>query len=144
MKSSETHTSDSYPRDLIGYGSRPPHPRWPHNARIAVSIVLNYEEGGEHCVLHGDAHSESVLTDVGVEHRGQGEYLSPVELTVAALANCASSMLAVVAEHNGVDISAMQLTASFEMSSGLARRIGSVQLAFKLPGAALMTPISHC
>ncbi|MEP6546076.1 MAG: polysaccharide deacetylase family protein [Gammaproteobacteria bacterium] len=57
--------SDAYPRDLIGYGSRPPHPRWPRDARIAVSIVLNYEEGGEHCVLHGDAHSESVLTDVG-------------------------------------------------------------------------------
>ena len=57
--------SEQYPRDLIGYGSRPPTVRWPHDARIAVSIVLNYEEGGENCVLHGDAHSESVLTDVG-------------------------------------------------------------------------------
>jgi putative urate catabolism protein len=56
---------EPYPRDLIGYGSRPPHPRWPHDARIAVSLVLNYEEGGEYCVLHGDAHSESVLTDLG-------------------------------------------------------------------------------
>jgi putative urate catabolism protein len=61
------NSSDSYPRDLIGYGSVPPHPRWPHDARIAVSIVLNYEEGGEYCVLHGDGHSESVLTDVGGE-----------------------------------------------------------------------------
>ena len=58
--------SDSYPRDLIGYGARPPQPRWPADARIAVSIVLNYEEGGENCILHGDAHSESVLTDLGV------------------------------------------------------------------------------
>jgi putative urate catabolism protein len=56
---------ESYPRDLIGYGARAPQPRWPDDARIAVSIVLNYEEGGEHCVLHGDAHSESVLTDLG-------------------------------------------------------------------------------
>jgi allantoinase len=56
---------EPYPRDMIGYGSRPPHPRWPHDARIAVSLVLNYEEGGEYCVLHGDAHSESVLTDLG-------------------------------------------------------------------------------
>ena len=56
---------DPYPRDLIGYGSRPPHPHWPGEARIAVSLVLNYEEGGEACVLHGDAHSESVLTDLG-------------------------------------------------------------------------------
>jgi allantoinase len=60
-------STDNYPRDLIGYGSRPPHPRWPNDARIAVSIVLNYEEGGEYCVLHGDAHSESVLTDVGAD-----------------------------------------------------------------------------
>ncbi len=54
-----------YPRDLIGYGSRAPHPRWPDDARIAVSLVLNYEEGGESCVLHGDAHAETVLTDLG-------------------------------------------------------------------------------
>jgi len=59
--------SDHYPRDLIGYGARPPHAGWPHEARVAVSIVLNYEEGGEYCVLHGDAHSESVLTDVGAD-----------------------------------------------------------------------------
>jgi allantoinase len=56
-----------YPRDLIGYGSHPPIVRWPLEARVAVSFVLNYEEGGESCVLHGDAHSESVLTDVGGE-----------------------------------------------------------------------------
>jgi putative urate catabolism protein len=57
--------SSEYPRDLIGYGARPPSVRWPQAARVAVSFVLNYEEGGESCVLHGDAHSESVLTDVG-------------------------------------------------------------------------------
>lgn len=55
----------SYPRDLVGYGTNPPQPRWPNDARVAVSIVLNYEEGGESCILHGDRHSESVLTDVG-------------------------------------------------------------------------------
>jgi len=57
--------NEQYPRDLIGYGSRAPHPHWPNDAHIAVSLVLNYEEGGEACVLHGDAHSESVLTDLG-------------------------------------------------------------------------------
>lgn len=57
--------SDPYPRDVIGYGGRTPHPRWPDEARIAVSLVLNYEEGGEACVLHGDDHSEAVLTDLG-------------------------------------------------------------------------------
>ena len=59
--------SDPYPRDLIGYGARPPDARWPQGARVAVSFVLNYEEGGEYCILHGDAHSESVLTDVGAD-----------------------------------------------------------------------------
>src|SRR5882724_6979547 len=59
--------TDHYPRDLIGYGARPPHPRWPHEARVAASLLLNYEEGGECCVLHGDAHSESVLTDLGAD-----------------------------------------------------------------------------
>ena len=58
-------SSEQYPRDLIGYGARPPTVHWPLEARVAVSFVLNYEEGGESCVLHGDAHSESVLTDVG-------------------------------------------------------------------------------
>jgi allantoinase len=54
-----------YPRDLRGYGAHPPDPRWPEGARIAVSVVLNFEEGGESCILHGDSHSESVLTDIG-------------------------------------------------------------------------------
>jgi allantoinase len=58
-------SAGGYPRDLIGYGPAVPQVRWPEDARIAVSLVLNYEEGGEACVLHGDAHSESVLTDLG-------------------------------------------------------------------------------
>jgi allantoinase len=53
-----------YPRDLIGYGQRPPHAGWPNNARIAVQFVLNYEEGGENCVLHGDPASETFLSEI--------------------------------------------------------------------------------
>ncbi len=53
-----------YPRDLIGHGRRPPHARWPGDARIAVQFVLNYEEGGENCVLHGDAASEQFLSEI--------------------------------------------------------------------------------
>src|ERR687887_397997 len=53
-----------YPRDLAGYGRRPPDPRWPHNARVAVQFVINYEEGGERNILHGDAASEAFLSDV--------------------------------------------------------------------------------
>ncbi len=53
-----------YPRDLRGYGPNPPDARWPGGARIAISIVLNYEEGGENCILHGDAQSEAFLSDI--------------------------------------------------------------------------------
>lgn len=53
-----------YPRDLIGYGRTPPHPHWPHDARIAVQFVVNYEEGGENCVLHGDDASETFLSEI--------------------------------------------------------------------------------
>ncbi len=54
----------AYPRDLRGYGREPPHPRWPGDARVAVQFVINYEEGGENCILHGDAASEAFLSEV--------------------------------------------------------------------------------
>lgn len=59
-----THASDFYPRDLIGYGRTPPDPQWPNRAKIAVQFVINYEEGGENCILHGDAASEAFLSEV--------------------------------------------------------------------------------
>ena len=52
-----------YPRDLIGYGRIPPDPQWPDQARIAVQFVINYEEGGENCILHGDTGSEAFLSE---------------------------------------------------------------------------------
>lgn len=58
------HPFSQYPRDLIGYGRNPPDPRWPGGARIAVQFVVNYEEGGESSILHGDAASEAFLSDV--------------------------------------------------------------------------------
>lgn len=54
----------NYPRDMIGYGKNPPTVSWPNKARIAVQFVLNYEEGGENCILHGDESSESFLSDI--------------------------------------------------------------------------------
>lgn len=59
-----TSQANSYPRDLIGYGRTPPHAQWPERARIAVQFVLNYEEGGENSVLHGDAGSEQFLSEM--------------------------------------------------------------------------------
>ncbi len=53
-----------YIRDMRGYGPTPPNANWPNGARIAVQIVLNYEEGGENCILHGDAASEAFLSEI--------------------------------------------------------------------------------
>jgi len=65
-----------YPRDMVGYGAKPPAADWPGSARLALQIVLNYEEGAERCVLHGDSESEAFLSDIvaavpyeGVRHR---------------------------------------------------------------------------
>lgn len=58
-------TADSeYPRDMRGYGEHPPLAQWPGDARVAVQFVLNYEEGAENCVLHGDAASEAFLSEI--------------------------------------------------------------------------------
>ena len=57
-------TTLPYPRDLIGYGRDVPHAQWPGGARVAVQFVLNYEEGGENCVLHGDQASEQFLSEM--------------------------------------------------------------------------------
>jgi putative urate catabolism protein len=53
-----------YPRDMVGYGQHPPSANWPNRARTAVQFVVNYEEGGENCVLHGDAASEAFLSEI--------------------------------------------------------------------------------
>ncbi|MEO7852314.1 MAG: polysaccharide deacetylase family protein, partial [Rubrivivax sp.] len=53
-----------YPRDLRGHGRQPPQARWPGGARVAVQFVLNYEEGGENSVVHGDAGSEQFLSEM--------------------------------------------------------------------------------
>ncbi len=57
-------TSETYPRDLVGYGRNIPDPKWPGGAKIAVQFVLNYEEGGESCILDGDPASENLLSEI--------------------------------------------------------------------------------
>jgi len=56
--------TQNYPRELEGYGAHPPQAGWPGGARLALQVVLNFEEGGENCVLHGDAASEWFLSDI--------------------------------------------------------------------------------
>lgn len=55
---------ENYPRDLVGYGRNPPDPQWHNQARLALQFVINYEEGGENCILHGDTASEAFLSEV--------------------------------------------------------------------------------
>src|ERR687895_2271798 len=61
----------TYPRDLVGYGGTPPHPRWPNDARLAINFVLNYEEGSEYSIPDGDGASETMLSEGGaITQRG--------------------------------------------------------------------------
>ena len=62
----------NYPRDLVGYGKKLPNPQWPNSARLAVQFVVNYEEGGENCILHGDAGSEAFLSEITGAQSYQG------------------------------------------------------------------------
>ena len=61
---SSLDTKKNYPRDLVGYGGNPPNPDWQGGAHIALQFVINYEEGGENCVLHGDSASETFLSEI--------------------------------------------------------------------------------
>jgi putative urate catabolism protein len=68
--------TQDYPRDMIGYGNQPPHADWPGNARIAVQFVLNYEEGGESNILHGDSGSEQFLSEIVGAQSYQARHMS--------------------------------------------------------------------
>jgi hypothetical protein len=59
-----TKMTTNYPRDLVGYGRDVPQAQWPGKAKIAIQFVLNYEEGGENSVLHGDKGSEQFLSEI--------------------------------------------------------------------------------
>jgi putative urate catabolism protein len=65
--------TEIYPRDLAGYGNKPPDPKWPGGARLALQVVLNFEEGGENCVLHGDPASETFLSEIMGARAREGE-----------------------------------------------------------------------
>jgi putative urate catabolism protein len=71
--------AETYPRDMVGYGRTPPHAAWPGDARVAVQFVINYEEGAENTILHGDPASESLLTEFGFAMPREGERYLPVE-----------------------------------------------------------------
>ena len=65
-----------YPRDMTGYGRNPPHAKWPKRAKIAINFVLNYEEGAENSVLHGDSASETFLSEIAFAQAFEARHLS--------------------------------------------------------------------
>ena len=66
-----------YPRDLVGYGNNPPNANWPGGARVALQFVINYEEGAENCILHGDEASEAFLSEIiGADARKNIRHMS--------------------------------------------------------------------
>ena len=71
-----------YPRNMIGYGSKTPLIKWPNNAKIALQIVLNYEEGSENCVLHGDRQSETFLSEIIGAQPVKGRHMNMVQKEV--------------------------------------------------------------
>ena len=74
-------------RDLVGYASDPPTVSWPNGAKVALNFVLNYEEGGENCVLHGDGESEKLLSEI-VGAGAIGECVSCGVCIIAMLIVC--------------------------------------------------------
>ncbi len=96
MSDSVTPADSAYPRDLKGYGGNPPHARWPGGARIAVQFVLNYEEGAENSVLHGDPTSETFLSEIVGAQAFEARHMSMESMyeygsRVGSGACCASS-----------------------------------------------------
>ncbi len=74
---SKLNTFEEYPRDLHGYGTKKPTVKWPEDGRIALQFVINYEEGGENCILHGDAASEAFLSEmIGADAREGVRHMS--------------------------------------------------------------------
>ena len=70
-------TDAVYPRDLHGYGANPPQANWPGGARVALQFVINYEEGSENCILHGDKASEAFLSEmIGADAREGVRHMS--------------------------------------------------------------------
>jgi len=76
MKKYRSNTSKKYPRDMIGYGSSKIKVKWPNNARVALQIVLNYEEGGENSILNGDKYSETFLSEIIGAKAIKGRHIS--------------------------------------------------------------------
>jgi peptidoglycan/xylan/chitin deacetylase (PgdA/CDA1 family) len=107
------------PRDFVGYGRNPTHPQWPGGARIAVQIALNYEAGGEHNILYGDAHSEGVLADAPLP-AVPGKRLPYVESAFEYSARVGAWRLLRIMRERGVKCSILAVVQAIEFNREIA------------------------
>ena len=112
--------NEDYPRDMIGYGRTPPDPKWPDDARVAVQFVVNYEEGGENNILHGDQASEAFLSEI-VGAAAVARH-APHEHGVDLRIRLARRLLAAVADVQCAATSPSPSTASPPRSPAIRRR----------------------
>jgi allantoinase len=111
-----------YPRDLVGYAGHPPHPQWPGGARIAVSFVLNVEEGGENSVLHGDPASETFLSEIVNAQPFPDRHLSMESLFEYGTRAGAWRVLRLFADH-GLPLTVFAVARAFQANPELARAV---------------------
>jgi putative redox protein len=99
---------------------------------MASNITLRYQ-GQMRCEATREKTGQVVHTDVTADHGGLDEYFSPLELASAAVASCVSSVMAIVAKRNGVDLAGMQTQVDMEMAASPVNRIGSITLTVRVP-----------
>jgi putative urate catabolism protein len=114
---------DHHPRDYRGYGARPPDPRWPNGARIAVQIVMNYEEGSEYAIGDGDSTSETYLTEVPGATLGPGTRDLIVESTYEYGSRAGFWRLMRIFEHRGIPITVFGAALALERNPDAAAAI---------------------
>ena len=107
---------------------------------MANEISARYE-GQLRCKVTRTKTGQAVHTDVTADHGGLDQYFSPIELVVASLNACVTSMMAVVAERSKLDLGGLQVSTSFEMVSAPVRRIGSVHLVITVPNGAAIPDV---
>ncbi len=111
-----------YPRDLVGYGQNPPTASWPGGARLALQFVVNYEEGGEQCILHGDDASETHLSEIfGAEPRVGKRHIS-MESIYEYGSRVGVWRLLNLFERNGVPLTIFAVAMALERNPAVAER----------------------
>jgi allantoinase len=122
--------TDDYPRNLIGYGASPPHADWPGGARIAVQFVVNYEEGAENCILHGDTASEAFLSEiVGAKPRKGQRHIS-MESIYKYGSRVGVWRLLTLFERKGVPLTVFAVAMALERNPAAGER--AIELGFEI------------